>query len=81
MIEVTEEAEQAWIDEIIKLAGPGTAAADFFDNCTPGYYNREGAGRQSGASQNSPYAPGINAFNALLATWRGKGDLEGMELS
>ena len=30
--------------------------------------------------QNSPYAPGINAFNALLEQWRAKGDLEGLIL-
>ena len=30
--------------------------------------------------QNSAYAPGINAFNALLAKWREQGDMEGMEL-
>jgi hypothetical protein len=30
--------------------------------------------------QNSPYAPGINAFNTLLADWRDKGDLQGMAL-
>jgi hypothetical protein len=27
------------------------------------------------------YAPGINAFNALMAKWREKGDLEGLKLS
>ena len=27
------------------------------------------------------YAPGINAFNALMTKWREKGDLEGLELS
>jgi hypothetical protein len=26
------------------------------------------------------YAPGINAFNALLAQWREQGGLEGFEL-
>jgi hypothetical protein len=28
--------------------------------------------------QNSPYAPGINAFNAVLKEWRDAGDLAGM---
>jgi cyclohexanone monooxygenase len=79
VVEVTAEAEQAWIDEIVRLAGSGTAAAAFLEECTPGYYNREGQGR--GASmQNSPYAPGINAFNALLAKWREQGDFDGMTL-
>jgi cyclohexanone monooxygenase len=76
-VEVSAEAEAAWVQEIVRLAGTGAAA--FLEECTPGYYNREGRGR--GASmQNSPYAPGINAFNALLAEWRDKGDLEGMTL-
>ena len=75
-IEVTEEAEQAWVDQIVALAGTGATA--FLEECTPGYYNREGKG---GANmQNSPYAPGINAFNDLLANWREQGDLDGMEL-
>jgi cyclohexanone monooxygenase len=78
-IEVTEEAEAQWIEEILKLAGSGAGAAQFLEECTPGYYNREGQGRSG--MQNSPYAPGINAFNALLAAWREQGDLDGMTLS
>ena len=74
-IEVTPDAEEAWVEEIKRLAGTGAAA--FLEECTPGYYNREGRG-SSGNTQNSPYAPGINAFNALLSTWREKDDLEGM---
>jgi cyclohexanone monooxygenase len=76
-VEVTAEAEQAWVDQIVALAGTGASA--FLEECTPGYYNREGQG--STTMQNSPYAPGINAFNSLLAAWRDKGDLEGMTLS
>ncbi len=75
-IEVTEEAEQAWVDQIVALAGTGATA--FLEECTPGYYNREGQG--SANMQNSPYAPGINAFNDLLAKWREQGDLDGMAL-
>jgi cyclohexanone monooxygenase len=75
-VEVTEEAEQAWVDQIVAMAGTGATA--FLEECTPGYYNREGQGQAN--MQNSPYAPGINAFNDLLAAWRKKGDLEGMTL-
>ena len=80
VVEVTADAEQAWVDEIVRLAGSGATA--FLEECTPGYYNREGKGRNAsgGSAQNSPYAPGINAFNALLAAWRERGDFEGMEL-
>jgi cyclohexanone monooxygenase len=77
MIEVTPEAEAAWVEQIVALAGTGAQA--FLEECTPGYYNREGQGRSN--MQNSAYAPGINAFNALLAQWREKGDLDGMEVS
>ena len=60
--------------------GMGAAmGGSFLEECTPGYYNREGQPSR-GVSQNSPYIPGINAFNQLLARWRDKGELEGMEL-
>jgi cyclohexanone monooxygenase len=78
-IEVTEQAEADWIEEILKLAGSGIGAQKFLEDCTPGYYNREGQGRSD--MQNSPYAPGINAFNDLLAAWREQGDLVGMDVS
>ena len=75
VIEPTAEAEAEWVEEIIALAGTGATA--FLEECTPGYYNREGQTGQT-RMQNSPYAPGINAFNALLAKWREDGNLEGM---
>ncbi len=75
--EVTTQAEDEWVAQIVALAGTGATA--FLEQCTPGYYNREGAGT-GGNMQNSPYAPGINAFNSILAQWRERGDLEGMEL-
>ncbi len=77
-IEVDAEAEQAWVDEIVRLAGGGNA--EFLEACTPGYYNREGQVGQGISMQNSPYAPGINAFNDLLAKWREAGTLDGMTL-
>ena len=77
-IEVDADAEQAWVEEIIRLAGGGNA--EFLEACTPGYYNREGQVGQGISMQNSPYAPGINAFNDLLAKWREAGTLEGMTL-
>ncbi len=76
-VEVTAEAEQAWVEEIIRLAGTGAQA--FLAECTPGYYNREGQG-SGGNMQNSPYAPGINAFNGLLTAWWEDGSLGGMTL-
>ena len=75
-VEVTAKAEQGWVEQIVALAGTGATA--FLEECTPGYYNREGKG--SANMQNSPYAPGINAFNDLLAKWREQGGLDGMAL-
>ncbi|XOV89184.1 MAG: flavin-containing monooxygenase [Pseudomonadota bacterium] len=77
VVEVTAEAEGEWVDEIVRLAGTGASA--FLEECTPGYYNREGKSANSN-SQNAPYAPGINAFNKLLEAWRSAGDLAGMTL-
>ena len=77
--EVTPEAEDAWVKEIRRLA---VMNRDFLEACTPGYYNNEGHLDDAGKGIASEvYAPGINAFNALLAQWRARGDLEGFELS
>ncbi len=78
VVEVTRDAEEAWIQEIISRAGAGATA--FLEDCTPGYYNREGTVGRGANMQNSGYAPGLNVFNDLLQAWRDKGDLEGMEL-
>ncbi len=78
VVEVTAEAEDAWVTEIIRLAGSGVSA--FLEECTPGYYNREGTVGRGANMQNSPYAPGLNKFNDLLEAWRRAGDLAGMQL-
>ena len=76
--EVTPEAEAAWVAEIKRLA---VSSHDFQEACTPGYYNNEGLlEKAEGSLTAEVYAPGINAFNELLATWRSQGDLDGMIL-
>ena len=78
--EPTVEAEEAWVAEIKRLA---VVAARFLEACTPGYYNNEGhfaEGRAAGLNGDA-YAPGANAFNALIAKWREKGDMEGLEVA
>ena len=77
VIEATADAEEAWIKQIVALAGFGAQA--FLEACTPGYYNREGKSAAANM-QNSPYAPGINAFNALLKDWRDADTLDGMTI-
>jgi cyclohexanone monooxygenase len=75
----SKEAESEWVAEILRLS---VVAARFLASCTPGYYNNEGHFGEpgSGGLGAGAYAPGINAFNALMAKWREKGDLEGLEL-
>jgi cyclohexanone monooxygenase len=76
-IEASEEAEAEWVATIIRLARFGL---DFFEACTPGYYNNEGKpGERSG--QNGFYGGGPVQFFKILEDWRAKGGLEGLELS
>jgi cyclohexanone monooxygenase len=78
-VEVSAAAEAAWVKTIRDLALTNTS---FADACTPGYYNNEGKfGSTPGTLSGEVYAPGANAFNALLAEWRAKGGLAGLELS
>jgi len=74
-IQPAQDAQDKWV-ELIKGMQINNQA--FAQACTPGYYNNEGdegAGLGGGT-----FTPGINAFNKLLAEWREKGDLDGMEL-
>ena len=76
-VQPTAEAEAAWVNEIKSLA---SVAADFFEACTPGYYNNEGQfSRSSSSLFGDVYTPGANAFNALLEEWRAAGACEGLE--
>jgi len=76
VIEVSAEAEQAWVDQCLAKA---RSAGDFFENCTPGYYNNEGkAGERS--AQDGFYGGGSIEFIRILEDWRAQGSLPGMEV-
>ncbi|MFT5442986.1 MAG: cation diffusion facilitator CzcD-associated flavoprotein CzcO [Myxococcota bacterium] len=76
-IEASAAAEDAWVETIIRLARDGL---DFFESCTPGYYNNEGKpGERNG--QNGFYGGGSVEFFKLLDDWRAEGKLAGLELS
>jgi cyclohexanone monooxygenase len=78
-VQPTIGAEAAWVETIRSLAGSNNS---FLESCTPGYYNNEGKFDESaGKFGGDIYAPGANAFNAVLARWRENGNLEGLELS
>jgi cyclohexanone monooxygenase len=76
-VEVTAEAEQAWIDTCIQKA---RQTGDFFENCTPGYYNNEGKPGERSA-QDGFYGGGSPEFFRLLEAWRADGKLAGLEVS
>jgi cyclohexanone monooxygenase len=75
--EVTQEAEDAWVQTIIELA---QFNLDFLESCTPGYYNNEGKPSERGI-RNGFYGAGSVAFFNVIADWRAKGDLPGMVLT
>jgi cyclohexanone monooxygenase len=75
--EVTQEAEDAWVQTIIELA---QFNLDFLESCTPGYYNNEGKPSERGI-RNGFYGAGSVAFFNVIADWRAKGDLPGMDLT
>jgi cyclohexanone monooxygenase len=75
-VEPTEEAEETWVEVIRSVA---ILNRDFQNACTPGYYNNE-SGERSGGLNGQTYTPGINKFNTLLAEWRERGDIQGLEL-
>jgi cation diffusion facilitator CzcD-associated flavoprotein CzcO len=62
-IEPTEDAQAGWAQTIRDTAHDNSA---FQAECTPGYYNREGA--TTGPSFS--YGPGPVAFHRLLREWR-----------
>ena len=75
-VEVTEEGEAAWVRRCIEKARD---TGDFFENCTPGYYNNEGKTGEQNA-QNGFYGGGSIEFFRLLSEWRADGGLQGLEL-
>jgi cation diffusion facilitator CzcD-associated flavoprotein CzcO len=75
-VEVTADAEQAWMDLL------ETAPTTFFGNadCTPGYYNNEGQPLNPRARFGmAGYPLGPIAFWEYIDKWRNAGDFEGLE--
>jgi cyclohexanone monooxygenase len=77
MMQPSQEAEDAWVADIIEGAKGRRA---FLESCTPGYYSYEGK-RQANAELNDFYAAGPMAYIELLESWRVKPDLPGMEMA
>ncbi|WP_304118409.1 NAD(P)/FAD-dependent oxidoreductase [Mycolicibacterium bacteremicum] len=79
-VEPSQEGQDAWVSTVRELSIDNSA---FELSCTPGYYNNEGRGGavRNGAFLGEFYSPGFYAFDDLIADWRTKGDLAGLELS
>lgn len=76
VIEATEEGESGWVQQCIDRA---RNLGDFFENCTPGYYNNEGKVSERSV-QDGFYGGGSVEFFSILENWRRDGDLAGLEL-
>jgi len=77
VVEASADSEEAWVQHCIDRARD---TGDFFENCTPGYYNNEGKTSELSA-QNGFYGGGSIEFFKILEDWRNAGDLSGLESS
>jgi cation diffusion facilitator CzcD-associated flavoprotein CzcO len=75
-IEVSEEAEEAWVQTILEKGTGGAALGG--EGCTPGYYSNEGKPNPLFA-QAAPYGGGPIPFFNLLREWRDAEDFAGLE--
>jgi cyclohexanone monooxygenase len=73
-VEVTQEAEDAWMDLLRSAPQIGTIGSL---DCTPGYYNNEGQG--GGIEWFLGYPGGAVAYFEYLEQWRNQGDFAGLE--
>ncbi len=76
-VEVTEEAQAAWVALLLTGMGRMMGAPD----CTPGYYNNEGQTPGPGAQLNVGYPAGPTAFFSYIDEWRSSGAFEGLAFS
>jgi cyclohexanone monooxygenase len=75
-VEASEAGEAEWVETCI---GKANLARDFFETCTPGYYNNEGKPGERSA-QDGFYGGGSVEFFHSLEAWRSQGELKGLDL-
>ena len=73
-IEVTQEAQDAWVSLLLTGFGRMIGAPD----CTPGYYNNEGLTPGPGAKLAVGYPAGPTAYFKYIDAWRNSGAFEGL---
>ena len=75
--QVTPRAALPLIDRTWRLARIGER---FYRECTPGYYNSEGAAGNKNGFFSEMYGAGPLRFFEVLEEWRANGRMEGLEL-
>jgi cyclohexanone monooxygenase len=78
IVEATPEAEDEWQEAIFGEQNPG--ALEFFENCTPGYFNNEGNVRSSTGFLAGRYPHGALAYFKMLRDWRDEGSFHGLSI-
>jgi len=73
-VEVTETAEDGWVDLLLSGGGMMLGSPD----CTPGYYNNEGQDAGPRARLNVGYPQGAMAYFRFIDEWRRSGTFEGL---
>ena len=75
-VEPSPEAVDAYVAEVKSLAGTN---AGFFEECTPGYYNSEGAKGNRNGFFSDIYAAGSLRYFEILTDWR-NGGMPGLKM-
>jgi cation diffusion facilitator CzcD-associated flavoprotein CzcO len=74
-VEVTKQAEDAWVECLLAGSTPGWTASD----CTPGYYTYEGQDPGPWGRLRVGYPAGPLAYFSHISRWRASGTFEGLE--
>jgi hypothetical protein len=75
MVEVTREAEDAWME----LLRPNPVMTSFLADCTPGYYNNEGQFDGGQFPLGGGYHKGATAYFRYIDEWRKSGEFAGLK--
>jgi cation diffusion facilitator CzcD-associated flavoprotein CzcO len=76
-VEPSDQAERDWFDVI---SGTVLYYGLYLSDCTPGYYTNEGAAPGEYEMRIGAYMGTANDWVRILETWRGAGNLDGLEL-
>jgi cyclohexanone monooxygenase len=77
VLEPSAQAEEGYVQEVRSLARMGQR---FYRECTPGYYNSEGAAGNRNGFFSEMYGAGPLRFFEVLEDWRSTGRMSGLDL-